>query len=158
MPPRVFIRVIVASLVLFACACSKPETPEQRIRAMLSSAEQAAENKDVRALRGYVSERYADAEGRDRRTIDGILRLYVFRNETIHLLTRIDSIALTSPAHAEIVVYVAMAARPITDQTALAAFHASLYRFDLGLVKEDSAWRVLRAAWRPAELSDFSRR
>lgn len=157
MPTRVFVRAIVISLSLFACACSKPETPEQRIRAMLNDAELAAENRDVRALRDCVSERYADEEGRDRRAIDGILRLYVFRNKSIHLLTRIQSITLTPAAHARVVIYVAMAGRPITDAKALAVFHASLYRLDLRLIEEDSVWRVLRAGWRPAELSDFGR-
>lgn len=122
---------------------------------MLSNAEQAAEQKDVRALRGYVSERYRDADGRDRRAIDGILRLYVLRNESIHLFTRIGSIALQQPSRAEVVIYVAMAGRPIHDASQLAPFRANLYRFDLGLVDEDSTWRVQRADWRPAEPRDF---
>ena len=143
--------------VLLAIACSKPSTPEQRVRAFLDRSEQAAEQKDVRTLRGAVSERYADADGRDRRTIEGILRLYVLRHESIHLLTRVDSIEFPKPAEARVGIYVAMAARPITNATQLAAFRANLYRFDLMLTEEDSEWRVLRADWRPAEPADFIR-
>lgn len=124
---------------------------------MLSDAEQAAENRDVRTLRGYVSEHYADADGRNRRTIEGILRLYVLRHQSIHLFTRIESIALPQPTRAEVVIYVATAGRPITDAAQLAPFRANLYRLSLGLVEEDDAWRVLRAEWRPAEPSDFVR-
>lgn len=145
------------AVLLTAVACSKSTTPEQRVREFLARSEQAAEQKDMRTLRGAVSERYSDGDGRDRRMIEGILRLYVLRHESIHLLTRIESIEFPKPREAHIGIYVAMAARPITNATQLAAFRANLYRFDLVLTAEDSEWRVLRADWRPAEPTDFIR-
>lgn len=151
------VRLTVLLLVLLGGACSKSQTPEQRIRAMLANAEQSAEKKDVRALRDDVSDQYLDADGRDRRMIDAALRVYVLRHQSIHLLTRIDSITFKRPEEANVVIFVAMAGRPIVDAAKLAAFQASLYRFDLGLVEEGSTWRVRRAAWRPADPSDFIR-
>lgn len=149
----IFFLVLLISVGLLACA--KRDTPEQRVRMLIASAEQAAEKKDISRLRGYVSERYADEDGRDRRTVEGILRLYLFRNEAIHLLTRIDSVTLVPPHQAQAVVYVAMAARPITRPAELGNFNANLYRFELGLAEEDKQWRVVHAAWRPAEPADF---
>lgn len=149
--------LIVILLALAPVACSKPETPEQRLRALIHNAERAAEERDARTLRGYLSERYADDEGRDRRTLDGIMRLYVLRHEAIHLLTRIERIAFTQPARAEAVVYVAMAARPIATVAELATFRADLYRFELGFAEDDGEWRLVRGAWRPAEAADFIR-
>jgi hypothetical protein len=155
MPLTALIRFAAISFLLVAVACSKPTTPEQRVREFLERAEQAAEKKDMGTLRAYVSERYIDAEGRDRRTIDGILRLYVLRHASIHLFTRIESIEFQKPTEAVVVIYVAMAARPIIDAAQLATFRANLYRFTLVIVDEDSEWHVWRAEWRPAEASDF---
>ena len=154
-PPSILFAAL--AVLLTAIACSKPTTPEQRVREFLDRGEQAAEQKDMRTLRGAVSEHYSDSDGRDRRMIEGILRLYVLRHESIHLLTRVDSIEFPRPAQAHVGIYVAMAARPITHAAQLAAFQANLYRFDLVLAEEDSQWRVLRAAWRPAEPTDFIR-
>lgn len=151
------IRSLMLVTLLVVGACSKTTTPEQRVRQFLDRAEQAAEQKDMRTLRGSVSEHYSDADGRDRRMIEGILRLYVLRHESIHLLTRIESIEFPKPSEAHVSIYVAMAARPIANAAQLAAFRADLYRFDLVLAEEDSQWRVQQADWRPAEPTDFIR-
>ena len=149
------LRFVVLAALLFSGACSKPTTPEQRVRNFLDRSERAAEQKDMGTLRSSVSERYSDGDGRDRPTIEGILRLYVLRHESIHLLSRIEKIEFPKPTEAKVTIYVAMAARPIANPAQLATFRANLYRFELVLMDEDSHWRVLRAAWRPAEPADF---
>ncbi len=140
---------------LLAFACTKSTTPEQRVREFLDRGEKAAEQKDIGILRGSVSKAYSDDDGRDHRMIEGILRLYVLRHESIHLLTRIESIEFPKPTEAKVAIYVAMAARPIASPAQLAAFRANLYRFELVLTDENSEWQVVRAAWRPAEPADF---
>ncbi len=147
--------LLTIALVPLLHGCDNAQAPEQRVRALIAAAEQAAEQKDIGTLRGYVSGRYADDEGRDRRAIDAVLRLYLLRHEKIHLLTRIADIRLAPPGRAEAVIYVAMAARPVTQAEDLAALRANLYRFEIGLVEEGTQWRVVRANWRPAELADF---
>lgn len=143
------------SLTLSLLGCSEPRSPEQRVRALIENAERAAEQKQVRTLRGYVSERYRDEAGRDRGAIEAVLRLYLLRHEKIHLWTRIASVRLAPPRRADAVVYVAMAARPISAAEELATLRANFYRFEVGLVEEDRQWRVVDAAWRTAELADF---
>lgn len=141
---------------LGAISCHKGETPEQRIRAVIVDAEDAAEKREIARVRGHVSERYLDEDKRDRRTVEGMLRLYLLRNEAIHLFTRIESIIVTQPSRAEAVVYVGMAARPIKSADELRNFNANLYRFEIGFEEENKEWRVVRANWRPAELIDFT--
>lgn len=150
-------RALLAGALLLGLGggCSRTDTPEQRVRALIAQAEDAAERKEIRTLRGYVSERYRDEAGRDRRAVEGILRLYLLRNERLHLLTRIERVTVMPPDRAEAVVYVAMAARPIANAAELAGFRADLYRFEVEFSQEDGEWRVERAAWRPAEPADF---
>lgn len=150
------LRLSFLCLALLAFAgCSETETPEARLRALIASAEQAAENKQGRVLRGFVSDAYRDPDGRDRRTVDAILRLVLLRHESIHLLTRISEIGFPGQGRADAVVYVAMAGRPIAGPAQLASMRASLYRFELGFIDEDGEWRVVSATWRPAEPADF---
>lgn len=148
---------LAALIGLGSISCNKGETPEQRVRALIVDAEQAVEKKEIANVRDYVSARYRDDEQRDRRAIEGILRLYLLRHESINLYTRIESIIPTQADHAEAVVYVAMAARPIKRVDELSSYNATLYRFELGFAQEQDQWRVVRAAWRPAELIDFVR-
>jgi hypothetical protein len=156
MSPLALMRLFLVAAVL-AAACTPSATPEQRVREFLGRAEKAVENSDMRTLRGYVSQQYSDADGRDRRAIDAILRIQVLRHESIHLLTRIERIEFPEPSRAEVDIYVAMAGRPIADASQLAAFRANVYRFQLTLMDEDSEWRVLHAQWQTAEPTDLIR-
>lgn len=150
-------RLLFICLLAIGCvvACAKRETPEQRVRALISEAEKAVEKKELGQLKGYISEHYTDDDGRDRKAVEAILRLYVLRNESIHLFTRIESVTITPPNRVQAIVYVAMAARPITKADELRNFNANLYRFEVSFAEEDKQWRVIRTAWRPAEPSDF---
>jgi hypothetical protein len=151
-----FLPLVVVGLVVSLGGCSgEAESPEARVRALIERAEQAAEHKEGRVLRGLVADAYLDAEGRDKRAVEGVLRLVLLRHEAIHLLTRISEIALPAPGRARAVVYVAMAGRPIAGPAQLAALRASLWRFELDLIEEDGDWRVASAAWRRAEPADF---
>ncbi len=149
--------VALLGLVVLAAACSahEPASPEAQLRALFAQAEEAAERKDIAVLRRLLSERYTDALGNDRRAVEGILRVQFVRNQSIHLFTRVATIALPAPGRAQATVYVAMAGWPITKADELVRLRADLYRFVFFLEKEGRDWRVLRAEWRPAELGDF---
>jgi hypothetical protein len=148
--------LLLLPLLFAVTACSKSQTSEDRLRSLLTQAEEAAEKKEIGKLRGFISTRYSDDEGRDQRTIDGILRIYLLRHGTVHLLTRIERIEFPQPTQADVVMHVAMAGRPLASAAELASFSADLYRLELRFGEEDGEWRVQRAAWRRAELSDFT--
>jgi hypothetical protein len=146
----------VASLATAALlCCGGNETPEARVRALLTEAEVAAEARDVGRLTEAVSERYADAAGRDRQAVKGLLVYTFMRHQSIHLLARHHEVTISEPDRAEAVVFVAMAGTPIPSVEDLAGLRADLYRFSFALEEEDGAWRVVRADWRPARTEDF---
>jgi len=145
---------VLAALVLL-CACGKKETPEAQVRRTISEAAAAAEKKDSAALRATVSDKYTDSQGRDKKTVEGILRVYFLRNASLHLFTRTSSVTFPEKEKSVVVVYVGMAAQPVPSAEALEQLRADLYRFDLTFVREGDAWHVASAEWRPAELGDF---
>lgn len=145
----------MASLLLPLLACSKRDTPEQRVQALLDNAEQAVEKKDLATLRGYLSDRYSDEHDHDRRAIENVLRVLFLQHETINLYVRVAEIQLTPSDRVQVVLYVAMTARPAANAEELIALRADLYRFELTFAGESGQWRVLRARWRRAEPAEI---
>jgi hypothetical protein len=143
-------------MALLCSACSRQrESPEEQIRSLIRNATVAAEQKDLGTLRGIISETYADDQGQNKRAVEGLLRVHFLRNESVHLLTRIESVTLPQPDRGRAAVLVAMAGVPITSEAALPGLRADLHRFEIDVVREDKVWRVQRATWYRAELADF---
>ena len=83
-------RALVFALLLIA-ACGGPKSvPEEEIRAWLATAQERAEGKERRDLVDMISPAYADARNNKRDDIDGTLRIYFFRQNSIELVTKID--------------------------------------------------------------------
>lgn len=145
----------VACFTLFVSCSSKENSPEAQIRALIEQAQSATEKKDAGALRRLVSEKYSDSQGQDKKAIEAILRYYFLRNESIHLLTRVQEISFSQSDIAHTVVVVAMAGQPIPVAEQLERVRADLHRFEITWARENRQWRVIRAEWRRAEFSDF---
>lgn len=147
--------VLAVALALAGCR-SGPVTPEAQIRAAIARAEKAAEEKDIGTLKELVSDRYRGDEGVDKKTLTLLLAQEFMRHQSIHLFTRISSIEIDPPGNARVVVFVAMAGRPIASPEELAAVRADVYLYELGLAEEEPRqWRVTTATWRPAEIDDL---
>jgi hypothetical protein len=153
MTGRSLIAMFIALVAL--AACSKSQTPEAQVRATIAQAETAAEKREVGALRGLVSEKYADSQGQDKRAIEAVLRFYFLRNESIHLFTHVRSVGFPEKDRALAVVLVAMAAQPVKRAEELERLRANLYRFEFRFAREGDQWRVVSAEWRPAEFIEF---
>jgi hypothetical protein len=147
---------LVALFPLVLSCSAEPDSPEARIRALLERAELGAEEKDVDAMMELVSIDYKDAAGRRKHNIHGLLAFYFLRNQSIHLLTRVQEITFPEPEQSEVTVLVAMAGRPIESASDLIGIRSSLYRFDFALTDEgDGEWKVHGAEWKPAQREDF---
>ena len=155
--PRLGLAIFAALLLPLLLACSpEPDSPEARIRALLDRAELGAEEKNVDVMMELVSLDYKDTTGRRKHNIHGILAFYFLRNQSIHLLTRVQEITFPEPEQSEVTVLVAMAGRPIESAADLVGIRSSLYRFDFALKDEgDGDWKVYGAEWKPAQREDF---
>jgi hypothetical protein len=134
----------VALLVL--TACSDDGSPEQQVRAVIESMEVAAEARDVGDLMEHISANYRDAQGQDRTEASRYARGYFIANQSVHLLTRVESLEFPAPDEARVKLQVGMAGR--AGEPGGANLTADLYDFDLALVREDGEWKVSYADWR----------
>jgi hypothetical protein len=137
-------RFALGALVLLA-GCSDDASPEQQVRTVIDSMELATEARDVGDLMEHVSAAYRSADGQDRAETSRYVRGYFVANQSIHLLTRIESLEFPAPDEARLNLQVGMAGR---DGQGAANLNADLYDFDIVLVREDGEWKVSYADWR----------
>ena len=126
-------------------ACSDGASPEQEVRAVIDSMEVAAEARDVGDLMEHISDNYRDAQGQDRQQAALYARGYFVSNQSVHLLTRIDSLEFPAADEARVKLQVGMAGRG--GETGSSGLSADLHDFDLVLVREGSGWKVSYADW-----------
>jgi hypothetical protein len=137
-------RFALVALVLLA-GCSDNASPEQQVRGVIESMELAAEARDVGDLMEHVSAAYRNADGQDRAETSRYVRGYFVANQSIHLLTRIESLEFPAPDEARLKLQVGMAGQ---GAQGAANLNADLYNFDVVLVREGGEWKVSYADWR----------
>jgi hypothetical protein len=142
--PRRRSPIFWVALASLTTACSDRPSPEQEVRAVIDSMELAAEARDVGDLLEHLSDNYRDAQGQDRQQAALYARGYFVTNQSVHLLTRIESLEFPAADEARVKLQVGMAGRGATGQGDLSA---DLHDFDLVLVREGSEWKVSYADW-----------
>jgi len=139
-----------ALLVAIALAgCGSDTSPEDAVRAVIDTAEEAAEARDAPALVGLIAPDYGDARGNGAEEIGRYVRGYLLAHQSIRLLTRIESIDFPGTDLARVRATVGMVGR---EAEAAGAWDlaADVYEFDVTLALEDGEWRGTRADWRRA--------
>ncbi len=135
---------ILGLVCCWLASCGNPPTPpEEAVRAWVADGQQAAEEKDRRALVKMISPAYADARGNSRDEIENLFRLYFFRQNNIALLTRIESLRIIGDSAAEIELSVGIAG---TNDGVL-GFSADAYRFEMELVRDGDDWLLISGRW-----------
>jgi len=142
-------RVMALAVVLLAGACGPRETPEARVRAVIDAGEAAAEARDLSALMDLVSPAYRDERGGDADELKQYLRGYLVTHQSVHLLTRVESVEFPYRDFARVRLTLGTLGR---ESAGAAAFDvaADVNEIVLELALEDDEWRVVRAAWQSA--------
>jgi len=139
----------VAALVLLSAACGPRETPEAQVRSVIAQGEQAAEARNLSGLMDLVSPSYRDEQGSGPEELATYLRGYLVTHQSIHLLTRVETIEFPYRDMAKVSLTLGTLGRETAAATAFDVA-ADVYFVDLELQLEDGDWRVIRARWKPA--------
>ncbi len=140
------IAVVSLVSVLASSGCSDPESPEQQIRSLISSAEVAAQDKQLGDLKDLVSDRYTDGRGNGKQQIVQMLRVYLLRHQSVHLYVHVESVEFPVPELASVNLVVGMAGRGVPEGSDW-RIKADLYDIKLELERDDDIWRVIAADW-----------
>jgi hypothetical protein len=138
---------LVLGLVLVSCGKEDRPPAETEVRALIERAERLAEEGDIEAFRDLISEDYSDGRGNNRQSIVLLLNYYFSANRNIHLLTRTPQVHLPDSTHADLLVFVAMAGRPIAGPDRLTTVNADLYHVYASVALEGDVWRITSARW-----------
>jgi hypothetical protein len=143
-------------LALVPACAAEDDSPEAQVRRLFDEFERASREKDLKALKSFISESYRDSAGRDKRALTGIMTGYYLRRGSVYVLLRIQELELPEPGSARAELLAAMARTPLLDWNEMPRVKADAYVFDVGLADEGNGeWRVVDAAWRPATADDL---
>jgi len=137
------------ALLLASSGCGERVTPESRVRAVIAEAERAAEARDLAGLMELVAPDFQDGRGGDREELKRYLRGYLVVHQSVHLLTRVESLEFPYDDYARVRVTVGTLGRESSAATAF-DLAADVHDVALELKLEGDDWRVVRAEWRSA--------
>ena len=140
--------ILLAVLLLFP-ACHK-ETEEDKVKKVVTSVQQAAEEKKIRSVLDYISMSYQDPQGNDYNGIKGLLAFYFFRHQKVSVYMPNIDIVVTGPTAKAL--FQAILTGRGTGEAAGGILPEALgaYNFEVLLAKEDGSWKVTSAMWERA--------
>jgi ketosteroid isomerase-like protein len=139
--------VLVAAGCLFTVVpgCHK-ETEQDKIKKVITSVQQAAEEKDVRKIISSLSKTYQDPQGFDYDSIKGLLMGYFFRHQKVHVY--IPDIVITVEGASAQAEFQAVLTGGHTGSAAdILPESLGMYAFAVSFRKEDNEWKIVSAQW-----------
>lgn len=131
-------------ILIFVSACGEPSgSSEEQIRAWLQAGQHAVETRDRSQLMDMISDRYSDRQGNDRASVGALLRAIFLRQQSIKLLTRVESLQVFDDSAAEVTMTVGMAG----SNNSRLGFSADAKRFVLELERSGGEWQLIAAQW-----------
>lgn len=131
-----------------------PSAPEAQIRAVIERARQAAEARDVGGVMDAVSETFQTAPI-DRRDLNQLVYYELHRGKWSKVYVLDVDIELSADHKTAEVKLAAILAAGDGALKDLRPKDAGAWRFDLGFEREDGGYKVVRASYRQAQLSDL---
>lgn len=137
-------RLLIAGIICaWLTSCGSPTAPEEAVRSWVQQGQDAAEEKNRRALVAMISPAYADTRGNSRDEIENMIRWYFLRQNQVALFTRIEELRVVGDSAADLVLAVGMTG---TNDSAL-GLSADAYRFEMELERDGDDWLLIAARW-----------
>jgi len=138
--------LIILFLIPLLNSCSK-DTEEDKVKKVVTSVQQAVEEKKISAVLDHISKSYRDPQGNDYSAVKGILAYNFFRHQKVSVyMPNVD--VVVSGLTAQVMFQVVMTGRD-TGGDILPESHGA-YNFEVRLSKEDSTWKITSAKWEHA--------
>jgi hypothetical protein len=146
---RLLYLLYILPVLLLLGSCSK-EKEEDKVKKVVISVQQAAEEKKISAVLDHISRSYRDPQGNDYNGVKGLLAFYFFRHQKVSVYMPNIDIMVTGPT-AKAVFQAILTGRG-TGEAAGGILPEALgaYNFEVLLSKEDGAWNVTSAKWERA--------
>ena len=140
------IRWLLACSVLPLLNACGSDDPTAELRELIESTEIAAEERQTSHFRGLLSARYTDGRGNDRERMIDIIRGYFLTQQSLEVVTRINSIVLSGADAAEVTLLAGVLGQS-AGASLLSGLDGRLYDLELELVQDGGDWQIIGAHW-----------
>jgi ketosteroid isomerase-like protein len=141
--------MIILLLMPFADGCSK-ETEEDKVKKVITSVQNAAEEKKISAVLDHISKNYLDSQGNDYNGIKGLLAFYFFRHQKESVYMPNIDIVVTGPVAKAQFQAILTGRGPGESAGDILPEALGVYNFYVLCNKEDGQWKVTLAKWERA--------
>ncbi len=152
---RILLLTLLTAALLMLSGCSSGNSPEDRVKQFLATAEVAIEQGKLGKVREMIADDYNDENGRTKKELLNYIAYQVLRKQAIHLYTSTKSITFETAETGRVEMFVAMSGAPADSKRILLDLQADIYRFEITLRGKDSTWEVTSASWEPAMLDEL---
>jgi len=122
-------------VVIFLCGCSARTSDEEKVRAAITSMENAAEARDTRGVLEWIAEDYADSQGLSHAELASFLRGYFLAHPKIELMVSVENLQFPADGLAQAQINVTRLGLGDTDRAS----------FKVEFRRSGDEWRVSRA-------------
>ncbi len=141
------------TLPLLACG---PQTPEDRMRAMIDRAQASAERRDAAAIYALLCEDFSDHAGMTGDDTLHFMIRYLLLHRPVYALARLVRFETWDLGEGRAELYAALAGQTLDSVADLSHVQAEVLHLTLDLVNdEDGDLCVRRAVWEPATARDM---
>ena len=135
---------VVALVLMALCACAR-STPEQRLRAAVSSLQAAIEARDAGDIRALLADDFVGPEGLDREGAVRMAQAMFLRHRGIGATIAGPLQVRMQPGHASVRFEAALSG----GSGGILPDAARLYSVQTGWRLQDGDWRLTSASWTP---------
>jgi hypothetical protein len=141
---NVFIVLCIA--VVFLSHCHR-ESEQDKVKKVITSAQKAVEERDVKKVMENISPTYRDPQGNTYNDIKGLVFAYFYQYPKVSIY--IPSLEVSVEDTSAKALFQTILTGRSANEPASAVLPGSLdmYAFDVSLKKESSEWKIVSAKW-----------
>lgn len=146
-----FISIFLAITALAPIISCTKATEEDKVKKVVTSVQQAAEEKKIKTIQEHLSKAYRDPAGHDYEGIKGLLAFYFFRHKTVSVYISGLEVAVNGP-QATARFQALLTAKGVDGEEASLLLPDALgaYTFEVSFKKEEKDWKIMSATWQRA--------
>lgn len=142
---RAFFIFILFNLLFFP-GCHK-QTEEDRVTKVITSVQEAAEEKKIMTILDQLSRSYRDPQGYDYDGIKGLLAFYFYRHQKVRVYIPSREVTVKGESANASFETVLTGAAPGESAGTVVPGSLGAYRFSVDLRNEEGRWKITSAKW-----------
>ena len=140
--------LILFPALLVSLGCQPELTEEQKIKSMVETIRNAANEKNIYTIMERLADDYQDQMGRGKEDIRSLIATLFYRYRNLSVMIRESNVMIEGDtANVQLSVSFQNRSKEATDQMGISQ-QVAVYELNMGLVKRSEQWLVMEGGWR----------